>query len=327
MSAQRTIKSYVLHKYGLNISAECPEFDISSKKWVADIKSNYPVYIQDDRTPNNVSLHFIKIKNIGKVTFDEKLSIIKGESTPRDKCLETVQNLLKSYNDRTERIVVQASADCLVTMPEFRHFFTPIDQIITALLENDVVSIDALLKHRPHKVAQKMTQYLKLLQAMEIVNCEADCIRPSTQYWLLHERYEKKPEGLIDNKKIEFDEEGFRRAIISDFIKTRYTALTEVFDIRRVQPSIHVDSCIYRPSIEAEEVICLSQQSVLNSYTSTYGRINDFTLANYLRRLYNVGLIERKIERNGKFWCGTQNLVDSMIEMKKEMPILAPPSL
>lgn len=324
MSAQRTIKSYVLHKYGLNVSAESPEFDENTRKWVAGIRSNYPVYIQDDRAPDNVSLHFIEIKNIGKITFNEELSVINNESTPREKCLETIQSLLKSYNDRTERIVIQASADCLVNMPEFRHFFTPIDQIITALLEKDEVVLEDLLKHRQRKNAFKMLQYVKLLENMDIINCKIDNIKTAPQYWLLHKAYEtSKTPNEENQKKIEFDEEAFRRAIIAEFIKTRYTALTEVFNIHRVDPSIRVDSCIYRPSIEAEEVICLSSKSIQNSYNLTYGKINEYNLANYLRRLKNVDVIER----NGNYWCGKSKLLDKMIELKKEMPILAPPSI
>jgi hypothetical protein len=308
----------------LNVSAESPEFDEDTRKWVAGIRSNYPVYIQDDREPENVSLHFIEIKNLGKITFDEKLSVIKQESTPRERCWETIQSLLKSYNDRTERIVVQASADCLVNMPEFRHFFTPIDQIVTALLEHDEVLFDNLLKYRQRRNVNKMLQYINLLENMEIISRKIDQIKTAPQFWLLHKAYEEEIISEKDQKKeIRFDEEAFRRAIIADFIKTRYTALTEVFNIHRADPSIHVDSCIYRPAIEAEEVICLTTKSIQDSYNLTYGKINEYTLANYLRRLRNVDAIEK----NGNYWCGKSKLVDKMVELKKDMPMLTPPSI
>ena len=317
MSAQRTIKSYVLHKYGLNISAETPEFDQNAKRWVAGIRSNYPVYVQDDRNPSDVALHFIPIRNIGKITFDEKLFPVKEESTPREKCLENVQSLLKSYYDRTERIIVQASANNLVMIPEFRHFFTPIDQIITALLEKDQVSFVDLLRHRTPRNQTKIRQYLKLLESMEIIESKNDHIETGRMFWLLHEGRKNKEE----EPKPPFDEETFRKAIISEFLKTRYTALTQVFEISRVQPSIHVDSCVYRPALEAEEVVCLSTKSIFGSYTSTYGRINEINLANYLRRLRMAGAVER----DGQYWCGTKPLVDEMVKLKNEMPELSPP--
>ncbi len=311
MSAQRTIKSYVLHKYGLHISAENPEFDKEARKWVANIKSDYPIYLQDDRCPEDVLLHFIPIKQIGQVSFDENLGLLSGESTPREKCLENIQCLLKTYYDRTERIVVQASADCLVQIPEFRHFFTPIDQILSAFLENESVPIDDLLRHRSAKSQAKIKQYLQLLEAMNIIHQNGEIAETCETYWLLHQKYE-------DEK---FQEEGFRKAIISELLRKNYTALRQVFEISRFQPSIHIDSCIYRPAIEAEEQICLSTESIMQYYRTTYGRINDSVLVNYLRRLHVAGAIERE----GKYWCGTENLLSDMMTLKNDMPELAPP--
>ena len=316
MSAQRTIKSYVLHNYGLHISATDPEFDKESKKWIAEIKSDYPVYLQDDRNPESVLLHFIKIRHIGEVSFNEELSPINEESTAREKCIENIQSLLKSYYDRTERIVVQASADNFVRIPEFRHFFTPIDQILTSLMEVDCVLVEDLLRHRQPKSQSKIKQYLKLLESTKLIEIcnNGKSIKTSELYWILHDR-------LQDKEKWMFNEEEFRKAIISELLREKYSTLTQVFEINRFQPSIHIDTCIYRPALEAEIPICLSIKSISSFYLETYGRTNQYTLLNHLRRLQSVGAIERE----GNYWCGTRELLDNMIELKNKMPQLAPP--
>lgn len=315
-SAQRTIKSFVLHKYGLHISAEKPEFDRLSKKWTADIKSDYPLYLQDDRDPDNVLLHFIPIKHIGKVSFDENLTFLNEESTTREICIKNLQSLLKSYKDRTEKIVVQASADCFVQIPEFRHFFTPIDQIITSLMERDFVTLENLLRFRGPKSQAKIKQYLKLLESIKVIERTNDNkeIKTSETYWLLYDYYQNQDKSI-------FPEEDFRKAIISKLVSTKYSVLTQVFEISRFRPTIHIDSCIYRPAIEAEELICLSNKSIIKFYTETYGKVNEYTLLNHLRRLQSVNAIQRKDE----YWCGTKELLDSMLQIKNEMPILSPP--
>jgi hypothetical protein len=312
LNAERTIKSYVLHKYGLNISADTPQYDQKSGRWIADIKSDYPIYLQDDRNPENVLLHFIPIRHIGKVSFDERLSPLADESTPRERCLKNVQSLLKCYSDRTERIVVQASADSFVQIPEFRHFFTPIDQILSSLLEEDCVPIENLMKHRPVKSQVKINQYLKLLESMDIISYNDGNIRTSKMYWFLHNHF-------FSNDKSA--EEEFRKAIISELLKVKYSALTQVFATSRLQPSIHIDSCIYKPALEAEDIICLSTKSISTYYTAMYGNINEYTLVNHLRRLHSVGAIGRQ----GEFWCGKQELLENMVELKKNMPELCPP--
>ncbi len=313
MNPERTIKSYVLHKYGLHISADNPAYDQKSGRWIANIKSDYPVYLQDDRNPNNVLLHFIPIRHIGKISFNEKLDPVIEESTPRENCVNNIQSLLQCYYDRTERIVVQASADCFVQIPEFRHFFTPIDQILSSLLEHDCVPLDDLLRHRPAKSQTKIKQYLKLLESMGIVKISNDMIKTSEIYWLLQNRFSE------ENR--EFGEENFRKAIISELLRVKYSSLRQVFEISRLQPSIHIDSCIYKPAMEAEDIICLSTRSISSVYTSTYGRINEYTLVNHLRRLHSVGAIQRE----GEFWCGKKDLLEGMLELKKNMPELCPP--
>ena len=270
--------------------------------------------MQDDRNPENVLLHFIQMKHIGKVSFDESLSPIKSESTPVGNCVDNIQSLLKSYHDRTERIIVQASSDSLVQIPEFRHFFSPIDQILSSILEKDRVGVHDLLKYRTTKSRTKIKQYLKLLESMQIIEFNDSAVQTSEMYWLIRNRL---------TEKNQFDEESFRKAIISELLRIKYTALTQVFEISRLQPSIHIDSCIYRPAMEAEELICLSTKSVSEYYRSTYGRINDYKVINYLRRLNSVEAIERK----GKLWCGKEILLEKMIDLKKDMPELAPPLL
>lgn len=319
MSVQRTIKSYVVHNYGNLISAENPEFNEQTKTWEAEIKSDYPVFLQDDKNPEKNLLRFIPIKRIGIIRFNEKLTLLKNESTPREQIIETVRTLLDSWRSRTEKIVVQASANYLVRLPEFRHFFTPIDEIIGALLEKNIISDNALRSTYPRDKQLKLIKYLKLLEGLGYVRQINKGYETAEMFLLLraHEKYAPKK-----GRKRIFKEEEFRQAIISDALKRRYVALRDAFEVSRLQPTIHVDSCIYSPSLEAEELIHLSKATIDRNYTNSYGhRLNPLTLDNILRRLKTFGVINR----DGDYWSGTKKLLSNMLEIKKEMPELAPP--
>lgn len=314
MSAQRTIKSFVLHNYGNLISAEDPTFDEKTKTWVAEVKSDYPVFLQDDKTETKL-LRFIPIKQIGTVRFNENLELLKDKSTPRQKCISTVRALLETWQDRAERIVVQASADKLVNLPEFRHYFTPIDEIISSLLEEHSISREDVMKSRSRNRQERTNHYVRLLETLNYIRTVEGGYESGEMFLLLHKDCEKN--GT-------FYEELFRKAIISEVLKVKYTALREVFGITRFQPTIHVDSCIYRPSLEAERLINFSTSSIWELFRDYYGRrINSLTLVNILRRLRTVNAINRE----GNYWSGTKSLLSSMLDIKNQMPELTPPSV
>jgi len=96
-----------------------------------------------------------------------------------------------------------------------------------------------------------------------------------------------------------------------------------VFEISRLQPTIHTDSCIYRPSLEEEDLIYLSTRSVGREYNKYYGRINPTSMIHILRRLRTFGAIDRE----GQYWSGKTELLDNMLEIKKKMPELSPPAI
>jgi hypothetical protein len=316
LSAQRTIKSYVVHNYGNLISAENPEFDADTKTWEAEIKSDYPIFLQDDKNPEKNLLRFIPIKRLGVIRFSESLRFIKDKSTPKEQIAETVRTLLDSWKTRTEKIVVQASANIFVRIPEFRHFFTPIDEIVGSLLENSIISNYELEKTRPSSKQLKTIKYLKLLEGLGFVRNVGIGFEIGNAFTLL----QKESEIVKDDGKIVFDEELFRHGVISEILTKRYISFIDFFDISRLQPTIHLDSCIYTPSIEVEELVFLSKRTISENYVDSYGRpLNPLSINNILRRLKQFGAVTR----DGKYWSGTENLLEDMLEIKKKMPELS----
>lgn len=313
MSAQAVIRSFATHHYGNLISSEKPKFDERTKTWIAQIRSDYPILLQDDREPEKKIIRFISVNQIGKILFDENLKFQEKESTSLEDCAQAVQSLLEMWRDRAERIVVQASANHLVLIPEFRHFFIPIEEVVDSILEHDIVSDNELIKNRPAQKQVRATKYVNLLKGLKLIHRVENGYEAGELFVFLKKACEEKNLG----------EDDFKRAVLSEVVKKRYTSLRDVFEISRFQPTIHINNCIYKPSLEAENLICMTERTIANNYRELYGRINPCSLTHILRRL----LVVDDINRRGKYWSGTQTLLDDMMILKNQMPELAPPTM
>jgi hypothetical protein len=269
--------------------------------------------LQDDREPEKKIVRFISVNRIGKILFDENLSFCEKESTSREDCAKGVQSLLQMWRDRAERIVVQASANHLVCIPEFRHFFIPIEEVIDSILEHDIVCDNELIKNRSLEKQNKAMKYVKLLEGLELIHRLDNGYEAGELFVFLKKECENKNLG----------EDDFKRAILSEVVKKRYSSLRDVFEISRFQPTIHINNCIYKPSLEAERLIYMTEKSIVSNYRELYGRINPCSLTHILRRLKTVDAVDR----NDQYWSGTNRLFEDMMAIKSQMPELAPPTM
>jgi hypothetical protein len=312
MKPQTVVKSFVSHHYGNLLSSAPPIFDEKTRIWIAEIKSDYPIVLQDDREPERKIVRFMSVHRIGRIIFDENLKFREKESTTREECTKVVESLLTMWRDRAEKIVVQASADYLIRISEFRHFFTPIEEVVDYLLEHDAIYDEELMQHRSIGKQTKTSKYLNLLEGLDLIRRIDDGYENADLWLFLREKCEENGE---------FDEDKFKRAILSEVIRKRYSALREVFEISRLQPTIHINNCIYKPSLEAEHLIYLTENSIVKNYKELYGRINPLTVTHILRNLRTVHAIDRR----ENYWSGTDELLSTMVSIKNEMPELAPP--
>src|SRR3972149_7619777 len=97
MSAQKLIRSFASHHYGNLISTEKPQFDERTRTWIAQIRTDYPIVLQDDREPENKIIRFISVNQIGRILFDEELKFRERESTTREDCGRVIQSLLEMW--------------------------------------------------------------------------------------------------------------------------------------------------------------------------------------------------------------------------------------
>ena len=306
ISVEQKAKRYMFSHYGDLILSDTPTFNEKGQVYVSNLRSDYPIMIQDDRSPER-KLHILKIDHVGAIYIDRDLRVDKEKTTSREACISNLKLFFNLWLKRAEEIIVSASADTLVNVSRFRHFFDPIDSILVSLSDYGEIS-DVEIEHaRVAKRLRKLRLYLELLEGLQIIRrCNKGYVPGNVFVSIRQKKYENK----------DFDEQNFRNTLLSYVIRERYPTLRDVFKLTILEPTIHIDSCIYLPEMEIEKTVYRTIETIGKDYREYYNRrmpILDLRLN--LRRLENA----KAIERDGKHYFGNENLLRQMIEMKKSM--------
>ena len=213
------------------------------------------------------------------------------------------------WQERAERIIVKASSDNLAKINEARWVLGKIGTIISRLKLNNVI-LDSELNALPTKEAGKLRRYLQLLEGLDIVNHKDHGYSYGNMFTEL-------------SVKAKNDFEKLSTAILSYIIKERYSALRETFGISQLETFVHVDSCYYRPALEAERLIYWNANSFTEHVTMFYGNKPKvhFRLPYILEELVNV----KALEHEDQFYFGNKELFKEMQTLKDEMTELASP--
>lgn len=296
---------YAFSHYGNLILIDEPIFDEQRKIYVSNLKSDYPLVIHDDKIPERKMIRVLKISDLGTISITQNLKIIREETTSREDCVKNLMFFLEMWRERAERIVVSASSDHLVRISRFRHFFDPIDSVLIYLWDNHIIHDEEIETARLIERRKKMRLYLELLEGLQIVRRVRDAYVEGNLF--------------VSTRKTEPNEEKFRDAILSHIIRERYPTLRDVFHLTILEPTIHIENCIYLPEIEVEQQIYRVSDSIARDYKYYYDRrINALDLKLTLRRLENA----EAINREGRHYFGNERLLRNMVDMKKQLPPL-----
>ena len=303
---EEAVQRYALSNYGNLILFDDPIFDDKEKLYVSNIRSDYPLMIKDDREPEKKLLHVLKIDTLGSLALDQELHVLKDRTTTRDECIRNLLLFFELWKKRAEEMIVTISSDYLVRISRFRHFFDPIDEIVLALWENQRISDAEIDFARIGIRRKKIRLYLKLLEGLDLVRKIDNGYQEGNRFVSLREK-------IKDKRK-------FKDDLLSFIIKERYPALRDIFKLTILEPTIHIDSSIYIPEIEVEGPVYRSIESVESEYEFYYGRkINSLDLGLILERLEEA----QAIKREGKYYSGNRELLEKMLEIKKQLPPLS----
>jgi hypothetical protein len=306
ISPRLAVRRYAIQHYGNLISVDDPEFDIANKTWVAELISDYPRILHDDKSPDDRILKFLSLRRLGTIRIGENLEPV--EATSRDECVENLSNLLDLWQQRAERIIIKASADNLARIHEAKWIMGKIGTIISRLYRQDTI-FDTQIEELRHKEEAKVKRYLHLLETLEIVRHEDD-----------HYTYGNMFTSLASQSK-NFEE--LSTAVLSHIIRERYSALRETFGISQLETFVHVNSSYYRPALEADRLVYWNLDSFEHHYEGSYGRKSRtiFKIPYILEELVNV----EALKHEDKYYFGNDSLFKEMQKQKDEMVDVSPP--
>jgi hypothetical protein len=304
MSVVEEVRRYVVRRYGNLISVGEPEFDAKTKTWLAELKSDYPRIIHDDRSPDKRILKFLSLRRLGIIKMGENLQPI--EATSRQICIENLSSFLDMWQQRAERIIVKVSSDHFARINEAQWVLAKIGMIVSNLLQKEMITEGEIASHNPRE-EDKIRRYLGLLEGLDLVRR----IDEGYTYGNLFAELRGQASSV----------QHFKLAILSHVIRERYSTLRENFGISQLESFIHVDSCYYRPTLEAETLLYLTRDSIIDRYTALYGRKSPLRIAYILGELVNV----RALEHEDKYYFGNEELFSQMLNLKSEIAELSPP--
>lgn len=304
MSVVEEIRRYTVRHYGNLISVSEPEFNARTKTWLAELKSDYPRIIRDDRSPDERILKFLSLRRLGIIKLGENLQPI--EATSRKVCIQNLTSFLDMWQDRAERIIVRVSSDHFARINEAQWVLAKVGMIITNLLFKEMISEEEISSHHP-KEEHKIRRYLMLLESLDLVRK----IDEGYTYGNLFAELQRQTANVQELKI----------AVLSHVIRERYSTLKETFGISQLDTFVHVDSCYYRPTLEAERLLYLTSESIVDHYKSFYGRKSPLRITYILGELVDV----KALEYEDRYYFGNEQLFSQMLNLKSEMAELAPP--
>ena len=73
VAIEQAVQRFLFGHYGDLIIADTPIFDSTRQAYVANLRSDYPIMIQDDKT-QETKLHILKVDRLGSVYLDKEIA-------------------------------------------------------------------------------------------------------------------------------------------------------------------------------------------------------------------------------------------------------------
>jgi hypothetical protein len=308
MKARETVESYVFRHYGNLTTVGDIVYEDETGKWIAELKSDYPRMITDDKTGAEPVLKFIPMPKIGTVVFDANWNVL--EATPRSECGDKIWDRLTLWRETAERIMVEASADQLANVRGADQFLSPVGTILDNL-RHPLHDKPIIYKEDIEGVeSTKYQKYLSLLSDLNVVE-------PVTEGWVCGPLFVTLLEQSIVQKR------DFFKVVIAYLLQKRYSSVRDILHIGRFEKLIHLDNSYYWYALEAEELLHFERRGLFSRYRVQYNdeEADNFTLNSTLQELSQVEAL--RVEQD--FCIGNDKIFAQMLTIKHKVAELGFP--
>lgn len=296
MEEHKQIRQFVHLHYGNLVTFDQPR--LSGDKWNVDLKVDYPTIIDDDKTEERI-IRLLTFKRVGHLQFDNRLRPV--ETTSREDCSKRLDLYLEKWKERTERIVVEATARNLARVGRIREALHPMYVIIHRIATKGKITLDEIeAMRRP----ERKLAYVSLLDHDGIIRPTDDGYTYGNTYVSLLKK--------IDNPQ---DVDKVMETVVAYEMEQNYSVIREVFRVNRLDPFVHMDACYYRPSLEAERLLHFRQETLISRYNSTYHPFSPPELELVIHELEKTGVFHTTPDG---FKVGSQDAFDIMQQKRAE---------
>jgi hypothetical protein len=305
INVSKKVKQSAMRYYGNLISAEEPIFDERDRLWKAKLKANYPRLIKNDY-PEERYIRVLPLKGLGTICLNENLQFVKDCSIKREESLSLIRSYLEMWKGQVENIVVSASSLQLAKTSPARVFLNPANMILANFLHRDdiTISFEELEKIRRRT---RLNRWLSLLEALKLIKR----IENGYTYGEMFTALRKEAKS---DRHFEILSMGY-------ILKKSYPMLKEVFHIKQFEPLVHLDSCYYRPALEAENVLYQTANSLFSRFMNEYQYKPHVELRHILHELRDSqALLSKK-----SYYYANEELFKDMLSLKSQVPEMALP--
>jgi hypothetical protein len=296
------MKEYTMRYYGNLISADDPTFDEKEKHWKAQLKSNYPRLIKNDYPKEERFIRVMPLKGLGTICLNENLQFDKNCSIKREESIALIRSNLERWREQIENIVVIASSKQFAKTIPARVFLNPANMILVNLLKRkeSFISFEQLGKLRRHT---RIERWLALLEDLKLIKK----IEEGYTYGEMFTTLEKETEN----------DRQFETLSMAYILKKSYPLLKEIFHIQQFETFVHLDSCYYRPALDAPDIpLYQTADSLFKRYITEYRFRPLIELRHLLHELHqSEALCQTK-----QYYYKNDAIFQDMLKLKSEIP-------
>ncbi len=305
VNVYQKVQQSAMRYYGNLISAEEPIFDEKERLWKAKLKANYPRLIKNDY-PEERFIRVLPLKGLGTICLNENLQFVKDCSVKREESLFLIRSYLEMWKGQVENIIVSASHLQLAKTSPARVFLNPVNMILANFLQREevIISFEELDKTRKRA---RLERWLSLLEAL-------DLIKKIESGYIYGEMFTALRKEAQNDREFEILSMGY-------ILKKSYPMLKEVFHIKQFEPLVHLDSCYYRPALEAEDILHTTAESLFKRFMVEYQYKPHLELRHILHELRDSqALLSKK-----SYYYANDELFKEMLSLKNQAPEMALP--
>jgi hypothetical protein len=306
IATQKIQQSAIIH-YGNLISTEDPIFDEKERLWKAQLKSNYPRLIKNDYPQEERFIRVLPLKGLGTICLNENFQFVKECSVKREESISLIRSYLEMWREQVEHIIVEASALQLAKTSPARVFLNPANMILANFLQREdvIISFEELEKLRSRRT--QLDRWLALLEDLNLIKRIDNGYTYGDMFTALRAKTSNDKE--------------FEVLSMAYILKKSYPMLKGIFHIQQFEPLVHLDTCYYRPALEAETVLYQTSASLFRRFAMDYRYRPHVELRHVLNELNNSeALLCKK-----SYYYANDELFKDMLNLKTQVPEMALP--